>query len=200
MRGKFNLFFHKFPGALSGEETLIEKTYQEPYRGIVQADDALALQGAFAVIPGAHAAALQEQAAYIFAAENTGHIYKTPPEDRFAFHMVHDRRQECGAAVDGEHPQRRVPGQFWIAYAQGVQAGPEDFHGPSDDAAAQKILCNHKDSMGNPENNYALEMPYKIWYNILTIQFVKGYTVYIEVRMINKGCMYDSDKFFQCKK
>ena len=57
MRGKFNLFFKETFGALSGEETFIEKAYQEPYRGIVQADDALALQGAFTVIPGTHAAA-----------------------------------------------------------------------------------------------------------------------------------------------
>ena len=43
MRGKFNLFFYKLSGLSFGKETLIEKAYQEPYRGIVQADDALAL-------------------------------------------------------------------------------------------------------------------------------------------------------------
>ena len=89
-----------------------------------------------AVVPRTHVFLFQQRSAYIFSQKNAGHIDQSPLDQRGPFHPLHHGGEELGASVDGEHPEGRAAGQLQVAHAEGVQAGPEDFHGPADYSAS----------------------------------------------------------------
>ncbi len=134
-------------GTVPQQGLFVEKSYQEPDGSIIQPDDTVKMIRRPAVVPGAHVFEFQKSAADIFAQKNTGHIYKSPPDKRNGSHLLHERSEKRGAAIDWKHPQRGASGQLQITHAESVQAGPENFHGPADHSTPKKILYCHGGSI-----------------------------------------------------
>lgn len=108
-----------------------------------------------AVIPGTHVFPLEEDAAYVLAEEDAGHIDQPPLEKGGVFHPLHDGSEESGAAVDREHPEGGFSCQFQVAYAERMQSGPEDLHRPAKHPASKKVLSYHTRQYGDFSENYA---------------------------------------------
>ena len=79
----------------------------------------------FTIIPRAAAAFFQEGAGAVFGEENTGGVDGAAHEDMPALHFFAERRKNGRHAINGEHPDGRLAGHFFVFFsAQRATSGP----------------------------------------------------------------------------
>lgn len=93
---------------LSFEEKFVEKSQTEPEWGIIQTDDAVYVERCAGIIPGADAKFFQDASGNEFRNENMHHVNDTA--DKCVESAVDSGKwfNESRAAVNGEHPERRL--------------------------------------------------------------------------------------------
>ena len=89
------------------------------------ADDSFIICFGFTIIPRAAAAFFQEGAGAVFGEENTGGVDGAAHEDMPALHFFAERRKNGRHAINGEHPDGRLAGHFFVFFsAQRATSGP----------------------------------------------------------------------------
>ena len=88
-----------------GKESFEHKTGEEPHRCVVKANDSFYVEFGFAVVPGTGLVFFEQGTGEEFCDENQNRIKASPQQDRKMFDFVEHRGEECGGAVDGEHPE-----------------------------------------------------------------------------------------------
>ena len=92
----------------------IHQPNQKPEWGVVKADDSFIICFGFTIIPRAAAAFFQEGAGAVFGEENTGGVDGAAHEDMPALHFFTERRKNGRHAINGEHPDGRLAGHFFV--------------------------------------------------------------------------------------
>ena len=107
------------------QHLLIHQPNQKPEWGVVKADDSFIICFGFTIIPRAAAAFFQERAGAVFGEENTGGVDRAAHEDMPALHFFAERRKNGRHAINGEHPDGRLAGHFFVFFsAQRATSGP----------------------------------------------------------------------------
>lgn len=131
----------------AAQHPLENQSGREPYRGVIQADHAVDLETASAVIPGTEMKGLQERAGHIFYSKNAYHIDQASEQDVQRFYHLVKRNDGGRQAIDGKHPEGRAACKLPVSPQQRFQACPEYFHAPADEAAFDE--CQHEITSGN---------------------------------------------------
>ena len=107
------------------QHLLIHQPNQKPEWGVVKADDSFIICFGFTIIPRAAAAFFQEGAGAVFGEENTGGVDGSAHEDMPALHFFAEGRKNGRHAINGEHPDGRLAGHFFVFFsAQRATSGP----------------------------------------------------------------------------
>ena len=139
----------------SVQNPLIQKACQEPYRRIVQPDHALNIPARPAVVPGTHAALLQQAAGYIFCEKDSSRVDGSAHPEAFFPEQSGDRRQKGCHPVNGKHPDGGMAFQLHLPPLKRFEAGPEDFQTPACKTAYNKSVFHHTESMRGKGRTYA---------------------------------------------
>ena len=122
-------------GCFPAQKLFIEKTDQEPYKEVVQSDDALIIETGSAVVPWTDILLAQKGSEDIFSGHDKRRIDTSSDCTGEASDPTAYRKKKGSAAVDREHPYRSGSVQFHVSFSQGVESRPEYFQTPAGDSA-----------------------------------------------------------------
>lgn len=122
------------------EDFFVEQSGKEPYRGIVQTDDAVNVPACLAVIPGAHITFFQQTSGDEFRKENGTGVDAPPKQRSFFSNPTGDGRKKGGHSVDRKHPDGGLAYKLHLPPLKGFEARPEDFQAPADKSAEDKFV------------------------------------------------------------
>lgn len=131
----------------AAQQPLKNQSGCEPHRGVIQTDHAVDLETAPAVIPGTEMKGLQERAGHIFYSKNAYHIDQASEQNVQGLYYLVKRNDGGRQTVDGKHPEGGAAGKPPVSPQQRLQARPEYFHTPADEAAFDER--QHEITSGN---------------------------------------------------
>ena len=131
-----------------------EQSGDEPQRCVIKADQSVDIVLCMAVIPWAGAVPSQKTSGEEFSRKDTAGIDNSSDQKITLPQQTAQRCQKTGHTVDRKHPDRSMGCQFVLIFPQGSKPRKYNFHAPSHDAAHNKLLPHHKESMHNRSRFY----------------------------------------------
>lgn len=123
-------------GGPAGQYPLEQQAGKKPQRCVIQPDQTVDMIAGMRIVPRAALFAGQQHARRVFRRKNTDGVDQAAEPDGHIFNKGTDRLQENGHAIDEKHKYRSVSHTGFLASAERLQSGKEDFQAPSEDAAA----------------------------------------------------------------
>lgn len=115
------------------EDLFIDKSDNEPYRKIIEADYAFDVEFGFGIIPRAAASFFEKSTRTEFGgkyAQGINHTSYCRPLFPAA-EFTAERFDDYGRGIYREHPYRGVACEFFVFVQRGAHTGPEHLHTPA---------------------------------------------------------------------